>query len=525
MRWRLNWRLDWRIDWRGLDEDTTEVPGQGPSGVVTSALDLENGFTVTLRWPTDIIKTRSGKEQRISRNDRAKESYSGSALLLGDRVLEERARLARFAATGSVFSLGLPHEALLLQADSVGTTVYVSASQLALTDWQNPGQRVLVVREDEDGELESVEAVIQSTTSSTIVLNVEPGDVGKTGGVVMPLVPTYLEPQQDFERYPLDAERWKIRARAASFDFAVALHSLALGPLTTHAGLENATVVQRRPGEAVSIRFATPNIASSDGVHLSESPGAVIVMFDVGGPTPGTVEDVLAALQASTYVQPGGTWGTGNLTGGDAFALTPLTGGGAQGPVGTGATVDTYDGDPLWDREIITNGTITDGIHALTEMVDHDGVPAVIGLADVPDWHRTLAFTGHDREDWQWFKLFLATTKGPQKAFWLSTWRDDLPCTAVAGSTLTVEGDVGAWYPAQRQHLHVQDDGEDVYCAITSATDNGDGTWDLVTDASAFTAPTMVSWLERCRFEKDEIVVTFDQHGFSMSTIARVVQQ
>lgn len=522
MRWNDDWRHDWRQSWRGIDEDTSLVPGFGLGGAATFVLDLEN-LTVSLRWPTPTGKAYSGVEQRVSRNDRPKERYAGSSILLGANPVSIRTTLAKYAAMGSVFLLGLPHEELLLTDDADGSTVYVDADELALTDPKKPGQRVVVVRENDDGELESIEAVIQEASGGSILLDRDPGDCGLVGGRIMPAVPVYLEPQQDFARWPVEAERWDIRARAASFDFAMTLASLALGPLTDSPGLAGAVVTARYAGAAPTLTIIE---SSENGAgYLDEDADGNVTAYVEASVT--TIQNFIDLLAASTYLTLAGAVNpTDTMLSGDAFASQQLTGGDTQGPVGTGTTLASYNGRSLWDREIVIKGTVADGLQALTEIIDYDGVPYALGKSDQADWYRAVVFHGHDREAWQWFKLFLATVKGPQKAFYLSTWRDDLPCIDVAGSTLTVEGDVGAWYPTQRQHLHVrQANGVHVYCAVTDATDNGDGTWDVETDAAGFTDPTEVSWLELCRFEKPDFDVTWGEYGFEISTVARVVQR
>lgn len=518
MNWHAEGDAGWSIDWHG--ESETGIPGASV-GVGTFALALENGYTVTLRYPTDIIKSKSGREQRISRNDAAKESYAGSVVLFGADAVDVRNTLARYAALGSAFLLALPHEQLSIRANAAGATVYVHDT--TERDWMNPGQRVVCMRTDPDDDLhfDTAEGVIQSTTANSITLNTAPGDAALIGGVIMPVRAIYLEPNQSLPRYPTRAERWDIQARAAGFDFAMALASLDLGPLTALAALDAATVTARVAGSTPTFRLVGD--AADFGLSLVETSDSVVIHFYPGFTT---AEHVYAALQISTLIAPTGTWGVGTLDSGDAFAATALAGGDASGPVGTGATVTTYADHPVWDELLDNDSTITDSIHAMTEILDYGGVPQSIGSADMADWGREVVVSGSLGYDFQWLKLFLSTVKGQQKAWWLSTWRDDLTIVSVAGEYITVTGDVAAWYPAQREHIHVREaDGSDVYCLINAAIDNGDGTWELQTDAAPFTDPVGVSWLELCRFATDTFTVTFDDEGWQMPTEARVVQQ
>lgn len=511
----------WLLSWLGAD-DSSIFPGFGPDGAATFALALEDGYTVTLRYPTDVIKTRSGKEQRISRNDAAKESYAGSVVLFDSDAVDARNTLARYAALGSAFLLALPHEQLSIRANAAGATVYVHST--ALSDWMNPGQRVVCMRVDPDDDLhfDTAEGVIQSTTSNSITLDTAPGDAALIGGVIMPVRAIYLEPNQSMPRYPTRAERWDLQARAAGFDFAMALASLALGPLTALAALDAAVVTARTAGSTPSFQMIGD---SADFGHLLVETADSVVFHFYPGFT--TAADLYTSLQGSTLVQPTGTYGVGTLGVGDAFAATVLAGGDTSGPVGTGATVTTYASRPVWDELLDNDSTITDSIHAMTEILDYGGVPQSIGSADMADWGREVVVSGGHGADFQWLKLFLSTVKGQQKSWWLSTYRDDLTFVSKATNTVTVTGDVSAWYPAQRQHIEIEETSGTVTRAeITLATNNGDGTWTLTIGTTLATSSVeRVSWLELCRFATDSFEVTFDEEGWQMPTEARVVQR
>ncbi len=535
MGWMLDWCVGWNLDWLGSSASVT-IPGAGSDGVATFALELQNGYTVTYRWPTDIIKTRSGKEQRISRNDQALESYSGKAMLFGTAGADMRAIFARFAAAASTFTLALPHEELTLRADAVGAVVPVETT--LLSDWMNPGQRVVVVHNRQ-----SIEAVIQSTTADTITLDIAIGSDALDGGLdldlggsslgvrgarIMPTMPILLDPEQAFPRYRTAVEMWDLRARAAAFGFARELATLALGPYTALPGLDLATVTERYPGACSSFAMANDGL---DGLgNLDETTDDVVFHFVSAGFLITTAEALYAALSASTRLAPTGTWGTGNLTAADVFDQ-PLTGGELQGPIGTGASLTTYAGDgtarPVWHHPLENKSTITDSIQAMTQIIDHDGVPYSISTADMADWGRAIAYQGKGLAAWQWLKLFIATVKGQQEAFWLSTWRNDLPFVSKAANTITVRADVGAWFPRQRQYVQVvETNGTQTRAKVTAAVDHGDGTWTLTIGTTlASSSVRMVSWLELVRFTKGDFAVTFNAGGFELKTVATGVQQ
>lgn len=522
MTWLAGADAGWTIEWLGPDEDPTLYPGFGPSGAATFALDLENGYTVTLRWPTSIVKARAGNEERSARNDRPLESYAGEAILLGDTPRLTRATLARHAASGQPFMFGLPHEALSVRADAIGTVVYVHST--ALIDWKNPGQRVLVMRENDDGEMEYVAGVIQSTTADSITLDVSPGDVGAYGAVIMPARPVLLEPQQGFPRYPVAAERWSLSGRAAILDFAMEYASLALGPVTDSAGLANAVIRARGPFTKPIVLWLDEDDSFPDGklTEITSDPLQIVVRFRFK-PGATTIQQFVDAIDSATYVLiDGATDLTSKLVAGDA-ALAQLTGGSLAGPYGTGATLTEYESMPVWDREIVSRDTIEDGIHAMTEIIDHGGLPYSVGTADQPDFYRAVVHQSADRSEWQWLKLFMSTVRGPEGSFWLATWRDDLVYVSHAGADVTIDleaSDFHAWYPSLRRHVQVrQTDGTITYAEITSVA----GPVITLSESLSASSIEMISWLELCRFEGESFQIPFDEHGFVFSATARVV--
>jgi hypothetical protein len=544
-QWLTNSDVAWTLEWLGLDQDPSVFEGYGDAGADTFVLDLLEGFTVKHSWITDVLKSRAGREQRISRNDTDRQSYAGAAYLAGANPRATRAKLARHAAIGSVFLLGLPHEELTLRTNASGTTVYVHAGALALKDWVKPGQRVVVARRNVTSmQMDFVNAVVQSKTIDSILLDIAPGVVGMYGGSIMPAVPVFLEPQQSFARYSTEVETWQLDARYAKpIDFAPTLAKLALGPITASSALDSVTLTARNfglVGNLTTVSFVEDAAAPVAGSYAElagfGSPyGAVTIHFR-GGVT--TLAQLAALIDAnSSLIKMTGTW-TGSATlasgTGDEFTNQPLTGASDQGDVGTGAALATYNGDgivrPVWDRLIDNESTNTDGVHAMTQILDHGGVPYSLGTADKADWFRAVVLTGGDQAAWQWFKLFMSTVKGRQKKFWLPTWRKDLTFVSKATNTVTVStldgSDFAAWWPQQREHIQiVEANGTVTRAKITAAVDNGNGTRTLTIGQTLSTSSVvMISWLELCRFESaDEFETTHSASGFDVSMIARVV--
>lgn len=530
--WHAGWFGDWHLDWFGRDASEL-VDGYGPSGLTTFVLDMEVGFKVRHSWITDIVPRRNGSEQRISRNDAAKQGYAGSSTLFADKVRDVRAKLARFAASGGTFLLGLQHEAMTLRADANGTTVFVHANALALSDWgSKPGQRVVVARKS-GGKTSFVNAVIQSATANSITLDVAPGAIGKVGGYIMPAMAVYLEPKQTFARYPTKAESWKLAARAALTDFAPTLAKLELGPLTGSASLANVVIVSRRfglIGNTTTLSLLHSGAAPNAG-QLTEIDGEVGFLFKAGVTTLG---DLATALASSAYVRMTGAWNpVATLQLADQFAPEALSGAADAGAVGTGAAITTYNGDgtarPVWDRELKNEDTAEDSISSGAVIIDHGGAPYGLGTFEEPDWGRSVWLEG-EQPDWQWFKLFTWTVKGRQKSFWLPTWRDDLTFVGKAPNTITVSSTDGsdffAWWPEQREHIQiVENSGTITRAKITAAVDNGNGTVTLTIGTTLATSSVkQVSWLELCRFESDSFDVAWKAGSFEVQTVAHVVQ-
>lgn len=519
------------IDLLGMDGSGV-FDGYGDAGVATLVLDLENGFTVRHNWITDIIKLRSGLEQRISRNDTDRESYAGTAYLVGDATRDIRALLARHAASGSVFLLGLPHEELAIRADSSGAVVPVFASALALCDWARIGQRVVVAHVDTDGETQSIGGVIQDVGADTIELDVAPGDLGDYGGTIMPAKAVYLAPQQNFDRFQVGAEAWNLDALGAlPLDFAPDLARIVLSVLS--APFLNAVATVRQfglIGNTLTLEF-NGNASWPAAGQLIETGPLTLFRYKPGVTTLG---DLDAALQQSANFLLTGSWTPSSTFGASDDIFATASGAGDHGDVGTGATLTTYNGDgearPVWSRELNTPGTVTDGIQAMTQFIEHGGIPYAVGTADQADWFRAVKLTDGNQADWQWFKLFMSTVIGKQKKFWLPTWRNDLTFVSKSTNTITVSttdgSDFPAWWPHLREHIQIVETNETITRAkITAAVDNGNGTRTLTIGVTLGTSNVdLVSWLELCRFEDaDSYATRHGANGFSADLSARVV--
>jgi len=525
------------------DEPSTDTPGTDPEGAATFALTLESETKVTFAWRTGLFKSYSGKERRQNLIDDPAMRFEGKALLVGDDLRTARSRIASYAALGRPFQLGLPYEELALRAKSTGAVVAVHST--ARADWAVPGQRV-VVRRKTGNAYQNIEAVIQSTTATTITIDKTLGDVGALGASIMPTIAVYLEPQQGFQRYvtPDGVEHWALRARCAVAGFASsdvrARLSLA-SPKTTSGALTGLTLWARDAGAAGNSIVITQNddALTSGGELVEDTVAKTLTIKFMGGLTTAAQYFTLIS-NGSSLVRPDGTYTPSAVLAStsDEFAASALSGGANATPCswGLSATVATFAGSPIWDRGIdAQGGSADDSVHTMAQVQDLGGLPFAAGSATMPDWGRRIAIDRARLDQWQWVKKFLDTVKGRWKSFWLPTMRPDLVPTAKGVGTLTVESgesDVAAWYPLQRGHLMVREaSGTITYLVIADAIDNHNGTHTLSIRNAAggsvtlATLPELVCWLERCRLESDEVQVQFADARFAVSMLARAVQQ
>lgn len=187
--------------------------------------------------------------------------------------------------------------------------------------------------------------------------------------------------------------------------------------------------------------------------------------------------------------------------------------------MGTGATVATFDGLPVFDRRLNANSPSRESSAGGLELIGAPGGAYYARTSMTQSRIRRRArYTIRTAAERQWFRAFLAAARGRQVAFLLPTWTPDLtvavqPLPAATTLRILATPDyVTLWFPSLA-HRHLQlgfADGSIGYVTVTAAVDNGDGTQTLtVTSVGAMTsAIVMVSLLERVRFDQDEFVVT-----------------
>lgn len=518
------------------------IPPVDPIGSASFLLTLESTAKITQRWITGLGKFFTGREKRSSSSSDPGFVLEGEVKLMGPSTRAVRARLARNAAAGAPFWIGLPHEEITVRANSVGTVIPVFST--ALSDWAVPGCPIFVIHNFYGG----IQVTIQSVTANTITVDVAPGNMGKKGARVIPAISMLLDPRQGFDRYPKQVpdpvEVWKIKARNINPGFMSSPVPASLkleAPQTNSGVLDGLRIVARDAGAGGNdIVITQSDDALTDLGEFEEDPVLKTIHIKYAGDAT-TVADYVALFLTMELVRIEGTFnGTDVLASADdEFTATNL-GGGADATVvevGKGATITEFAGRPVWDRGITVKGSVMDSLQAKATPQDLGGRPFVTGIIPLSDWGRGIAVTGEFGEAHQWFKKFCDTVKGMWRGFWLTTAREDLLPLSTGVGTLTVRGgenagDFFAWYPKLLQYLEiVQEDGVTTRVRIDDAVDNGDDTLTLSIldeDDNPVTLSAEpiegVSWLELVRMDTDVVETALRGGLFTSQFDARVIQ-
>jgi len=177
-------------------------------------------------------------------------------------------------------------------------------------------------------------------------------------------------------------------------------------------------------------------------------------------------------------------------------------------------------------------GTATESMLSHAEMLDLGALVAGAGAADVPSWARPIRYRSSSALDWQWLKGFLWLCRGRQRAFLLSTNRDDLVfiATTADGILVGAEGDYTSWFASQaHRRLALQlADGSTAQVEVLSVSDSHDGTLLLQLDPVVTGAVAKISFLELVRLEGngdgDDFEVSWDGATFTVELTAVAVQ-
>lgn len=202
---------------------------------------------------------------------------------------------------------------------------------------------------------------------------------------------------------------------------------------------------------------------------------------------------------------------------------------GATTTWGTGATVTTHDGMPVWDRGNVTLEAAQPLLSGTDSIESPISVAAAISRLTRPDWARAIRVESSDEIEWQWLKAMLMTLRGRSTAFLLPTGRPDMVAVSDASTgTLTISGAdyafVWSTSPPHRRIKLAFADGSVAYRNVTSSVDNGNGTQDL-TLAPAAGAIERIEFLETVHLQSDEVVVRWQGYAHESQLSAQVVQQ
>jgi hypothetical protein len=217
-------------------------------------------------------------------------------------------------------------------------------------------------------------------------------------------------------------------------------------------------------------------------------------------------------------------------------AISALFGYAGVDTMGVGAAVTTFDGLPVYDRGIRVDGQSEQALLTLGTIIDAGGLRVAAGAATVSALRRPIEIKSNDVAQWQWFKAFLFTVKGMFAPFLRPTWQPDLVFDSNPGSaTLKIKsasvagaGNYLTYFNNSLAHRRLQirkTDGTIQYVIVSAAGDNGDGTITLNLNATVTGTPALISFLETCRLDSDDVKVSWLQWQFMSKLSARVVQQ
>lgn len=168
----------------------------------------ETEITHTVAWQTEILKARSGLEQRVNHASRL-QSFAMEMDLTDAQALEVRSSLFREPA--ALHDLPLRHESMPAQADVTTNAVVID---ITMTDYFAIGSEVVVENPAGDYWQTNITNATGANNAKTLTLGASP-PVGKTfaAGVtrVIPVVQDVLvRDRGSMNRYAVERGRWPI---------------------------------------------------------------------------------------------------------------------------------------------------------------------------------------------------------------------------------------------------------------------------------------------------------------------------
>lgn len=199
----------------------------------------------------------------------------------------------------------------------------------------------------------------------------------------------------------------------------------------------------------------------------------------------------------------------------------------------TDASAVTYY---VWDRRITIGGTIAQSTLLGTEIIDRHAALSIFSAWSFADFRRLISLDVADDIDRQYIKAFIGAVRGQQRVFMLPTWKPDLVLAsgdASTGSILVVSASGGgidylSFFANSTAHRGLQflmADGSVHYTFAFDCVDNLDGTVTILLDDVFIGAISMVSLMEKVRFDTDDFSIDWPEEVGQFSAPVRVVQQ
>ncbi len=266
----------------------------------------------------------------------------------------------------------------------------------------------------------------------------------------------------------------------------------------------------------------TPDEATSELIRIDTKSDSLITLANVLG----------SSYKVGSFVYPTLTC---DLEDGSGFGRYPVNASEislkAQGfdrrlLGGKTASVPAYNSLQILDRRPLNNDLVSESFNINSQRIDYGGAINVSSGQDFSKIFRSLEFSISDRDDLQFWKLFIDSLSGRREPFYLPTFRSDLILTSqpdIGGSVLLVDSDpnyVTDWWISigHKSIVLTNLDGNRLYRDIVSAVDNGDGTVTLNLDTplpgtAGESTITLIEFLELVHLGSD--IVSFLHYGIN----------
>jgi len=313
-------------------------------------------------------------------------------------------------------------------------------------------------------------------------------------------------------------------------DIYVAQHALAVsvaetgfGQTTIHCAMENTDI---RVGEYV-VFFNIGTEASALKIVTDIDTDA----FTVEGGMPFEVGRgcVVMPVRKMRFAD-GSALNMAHVSGETRLAFEDATSRALIRPSALPGLVETLDGYPILTRRPLADDGVTDAYSAGFALIDMSPrlPPSIVRRWPVPAVSKGYSFNIERGESLDYWREFADTVRGSWKAFLMPTWRPDLVAIALAGSSLTVDGDklTDAITNGAYKRLMVTTDSGTAFVSVTNAVADGSGNTVLtLSDSVAGSTVESVSFVNLVRLSDDAINFEHYELYSKLSLNMRVIQQ